>query len=154
MDDGLDRRHRLPGTHDRRPHRGCRANRRVPAGAGNPYPAALDDCYAALQWAAGSAGPEHGFDDAWIGVLGESAAGGLAAALALVARDRGGPALTAQILDVPTVDNRLQTPSMRDLHDTPLWRAEYSPISWKYYLGEIQPGTPGCRCTQHRPART
>jgi acetyl esterase/lipase len=59
-----------------------------------------------------------------------------------VARDRGGPALTAQILDAPTVDDRLETPSMRDLPDTPLWRAEYSPVSWKYYLGEMQPGSP------------
>jgi acetyl esterase len=109
----------------------------------NPYPAGLDDSYAVLQWMASDAGREHGIDSRRIGVLGESAGGGLAAALALVAKDRGGPALIAQLLDAPTVDDRLETHSMRNLPDTPFWQASNSPYSWKYYLGDIaQPGSP------------
>jgi acetyl esterase len=108
----------------------------------DPYPAGLNDCYAALLWMAGEAGRDHGIDDARIGALGESAGGGLAAALALVARDRGGPALAAQFLDAPTVDDRLRTHSMRNLPDTPTWSASNSSHSWKYYLGDTaQPGS-------------
>ncbi|MER5795480.1 alpha/beta hydrolase [Streptomyces sp. NPDC001980] len=109
----------------------------------NPYPAALDDCYAAVLWMAGEAGRAHGIDGARIGVLGESAGGGLAAALVLVARDRGGPVPAVQFLDAPTVDDRLRTHSMRNLPETPTWSAANSPYSWKYYLGDTaQPGGP------------
>jgi acetyl esterase/lipase len=55
----------------------------------NRFPAAVDDCYAALTWAAdhaGAGGP--------IGVMGESAGGNLSAVVCLLARDRGGPALS------------------------------------------------------------
>jgi acetyl esterase len=109
----------------------------------NPYPAALDDSYAALLWIAGEAAKEHGIDAARIGVLGESSGGGLAAALALVSRDRGGPALAAQFLDAPTVDDRLQTHSMRNIPHSPTWNATNSPYSWGYYLhGVAEPGSP------------
>ena len=105
----------------------------------HPYPAALDDSYAVLQWAAGK-GDEYGIDPERLGVLGESAGGGLAAALALLARDRGGPRLTAQFLDAPTIDDRLDTPSMT-LSDTPAWQSVNSPYSWRYYLqGTAEPG--------------
>ncbi|WP_326567994.1 alpha/beta hydrolase [Amycolatopsis rhabdoformis] len=108
----------------------------------NPYPAALDDCHRALGWLAGEAGRSRGIDPARLGVLGESSGGGLAAALALVAKDRGGPALAAQFLDAPTVDDRLGTDSMRDLPGTPTWNAANSPYSWQYYLGDIARGGP------------
>ncbi|WP_052849200.1 alpha/beta hydrolase [Streptomyces avicenniae] len=109
----------------------------------HPYPAALEDAYAALRWLAGDAGAAEGVDPARLAVLGESAGGGLAAALAMLARDRGGPALAAQILDAPTVDDRLATPSMRDLPDTPTWKASNSRLSWRYYLaGTAAPGDP------------
>ena len=65
----------------------------------HPFPIPLEDCYAALVWAS-----ELG-DDVAIG--GQSAGGNLAAALALLARDRGGPRVTAQWLDVPALDLRL-----------------------------------------------
>jgi acetyl esterase len=107
----------------------------------DPYPAALDDCHAALRWMTGRAGREHGIDESRIGVLGESSGGGLAAALCLRARDHGGPTVIAQFLDAPTVDDRLQTHSIRHLPDTPTWQASNSPHSWRYYLGSIaQPG--------------
>ncbi|PZG17034.1 alpha/beta hydrolase [Nonomuraea aridisoli] len=105
----------------------------------HPYPAALEDCYAALRWLS----EQPGVDPGRIGVLGESAGGGLAAALAMLARDRGGPRLIAQFLDAPTVDDRLGTPSMRDLTDTPGWQAANSPHSWRHYLrGTAEPGGP------------
>jgi acetyl esterase len=106
----------------------------------HPYPAALDDSYAVLQWAAGN-GDEYGIDPERLGVLGESAGGGVAAALALLTRDRSGPHLTAQFLDAPTLDDRLDTPSMTTLSDTPAWQSVNSPYSWRYYLqGTAEPG--------------
>jgi acetyl esterase/lipase len=106
----------------------------------HPYPAGLEDSYAALEWAAGKGG-EYGIDPGRLGVLGESAGGGLAAALSLLARDRGGPRLAAQFLDAPTVDDRLDTPSMTTLTETPTWRSANSPYSWRYYLqGTAEPG--------------
>jgi acetyl esterase/lipase len=107
----------------------------------NPYPAALDDAYAALRWATSSAAAQLGIDTSRIGVLGESAGGGLAASLALVARDRGGPSLIAQFLDAPTVDDRLATHSIRTLVDVPVWQPRNSPYSWGHYLrGTANPG--------------
>ena len=71
----------------------------------HPFPAPQQDCYAALQWLAASA-DELGIDAARIGITGESAGGGLAAATALMARDLGGPALAAQFLTYPMLDHR------------------------------------------------
>ncbi|MFC4295560.1 alpha/beta hydrolase [Novosphingobium tardum] len=70
-----------------------------------PFPAPQDDCLAALRWMSENA-EELGIDSARIGILGESAGGGLAAATALMARDTGGPALAAQILVYPMLDHR------------------------------------------------
>ncbi|QWF81287.1 alpha/beta hydrolase [Amycolatopsis sp. CA-230715] len=99
----------------------------------NPFPAGLEDCYTALVWTAEHAA-ELGIDPARIAVAGESAGGGLSAALALLARDRGGPALCFQVLNIPELDDRLDTPSMRQFTDTPMWRTDRAEISWKYYL--------------------
>jgi acetyl esterase/lipase len=68
----------------------------------NPYPAALDDCYAALTWLAG----QSWVDATRIAVGGASAGGGLAAALALRARDRGEVQPIAQLLAYPMLDDR------------------------------------------------
>jgi acetyl esterase/lipase len=107
----------------------------------DPYPAALNDAYAALEWITSSAASELGIDTSRTGVLGESAGGGLAASLALVARDRGGPTLSAQFLDAPTVDDRLATHSIRTLVDVPVWQPRNSPYSWRHYLrGTAKPG--------------
>ena len=75
----------------------------------NPHPTPVEDCYAALRWLA-----EHsamlGVDPSRIAVMGDSAGGGLAAAVSLLARDRGGPAIAAQILIYPMLDDRPATP--------------------------------------------
>lgn len=107
----------------------------------HPYPAALEDSYAVLQWSVDK-GEEYGIDPDRLGVLGESAGGGLAAALTLVARDRGGPRLAAQFLDAPTIDDCLGSVSMTTLSDTPAWQSVNSPYSWRYYLqGIAEPGS-------------
>jgi acetyl esterase len=100
----------------------------------NPFPAGLDDCYAALTWTARSA-TELGIDPERLAVCGHSAGGGLAAALALLARDRGGPAVCFQYLGVPELDDRLDTPSMLTYVDTPLWNRRFAEFSWDSYLG-------------------
>ncbi|MGP4084934.1 alpha/beta hydrolase [Streptomyces sp. KR55] len=101
----------------------------------NPFPAGLEDCYAALAWTAKSAS-ELGIDPDRIGIAGESAGGGLAAAVALLARDRRGPALCFQYLGVAELDDRQETPSMRDYDDIPLWNSQAAQVSWDCYLGE------------------
>lgn len=100
----------------------------------HPYPAALEDTYATLEWLAGAAG-ELGVDPARIAAAGDSAGGNLSTALALLTRDRGGPPLRFQFLDVPVTDDRLDTPSMKAFTDTPMWNRSDAVLSWRYYLG-------------------
>nr|WP_194737057.1 alpha/beta hydrolase [Actinomadura sp. RB99] len=108
----------------------------------HPFPAGLEDCYAALTWTAANAA-DLGIDPGRLAVGGESAGGGLSAATALLARDRGGPALCFQLLGIPELDDRLDTPSMRAFHDTPIWNRPNAELSWDYYLGEGVRGTAG-----------
>lgn len=68
-----------------------------------PYPTAPEDCYAALCWVVEHA-PSLDIDRSRVVVGGESAGGNLAAAIALMARDRGGPPLALQLLEVPVTD--------------------------------------------------
>ena len=99
-----------------------------------PYPGPLEDCYAALQWASDNSS-ELNIDPARLAVFGQSAGGGLSAATALLARDRGGPALCFQYLGIPELDDRLHTPSMQAFVDTPMWNRPNAELSWDYYLG-------------------
>ncbi|MGW6443082.1 alpha/beta hydrolase [Lentzea sp. NPDC055074] len=104
----------------------------------HPFPAPVEDCYAALVWTATKA-DELGIDPARLGVGGESAGGGLTAGTVLLARDRGGPGLAFQLLGIPELDDRLDTESMRDYVDTPLWNRPNAIYSWTAYLG-TEPG--------------
>ena len=101
----------------------------------HPFPAGIEDCYAALVWLHEHA-DELGVDTARIAVNGGSAGGGLAAGLALLARDRGGPRLCFQYLGIPELDDRLDTASMQRFHDTPMWARPAAEKSWEWYLGE------------------
>src|ERR1043165_4368281 len=74
----------------------------------HPFPAGLEDCYAALVWLHKESAT-LGVDTARIAINGGSAGGGLAAGLALLARDRGGPAICFQYLGIPELDDRLET---------------------------------------------
>jgi acetyl esterase/lipase len=104
----------------------------------HPFPAGLHDCYAALEYLAKNAA-ELGVDPQHIGIAGNSAGAGLAAAIALLARDQGGPQLCMQYLGIPELDDRLQTPSMLAYTDTPVWHRPNAVLSWRYYLGGEPP---------------
>ena len=77
------------------------------------FPAAPDDCYAATRWVAEHA-PEFGGDPSRLAVAGDSAGGNLAAVVALMARDRGGPPLRFQLLVYPAVDARMTSASIEE----------------------------------------
>lgn len=100
-----------------------------------PFPGGLEDCYAALCWLAENTAAQN-IDPSRIVVMGMSAGGGLSAATALLARDRGGPAICFQYLGIPEVDDRLETTSMVEFDDTPMWSRPAAIISWDCYLGE------------------
>jgi acetyl esterase len=102
----------------------------------HPYPAGLHDCFAGLTFLHAEAGA-LGVDPARLAVVGASAGGGLAAATALLARDRGGPPLCFQMLHIPELDDRLETPSMLAFVDSPVWNRPLAVISWQAYLGEL-----------------
>ncbi|MER7624953.1 alpha/beta hydrolase [Streptomyces sp. NPDC126503] len=101
----------------------------------HPYPAALDDAWAVLHWVAANAGP-LGVDGERIAVGGHSAGGGLAAALALRARDERGPAIRFQLLNQPQLDDRQETWSQRNFTDTPWMNRDRVAASWGFYLGD------------------
>lgn len=78
----------------------------------NPFPAAAEDAYAAAAWLGERAG-EIGGDPARLAVCGDSAGGNLAAVVALMARDRGGPSIAMQVLAYPITDFDFETESYR-----------------------------------------
>jgi len=84
----------------------------------HPFPAALDACYAAAAWAEAGAqelgGAEAGGGRPRVAVGGDSAGGNLAAAVALMARARGGPTISHQLLIYPVIANDFDTPSYKD----------------------------------------
>lgn len=105
-----------------------------------PFPGPLEDIYAGLVWTVDHA-DELGFDPQRVAIQGVSAGGGLCAALALLARDRGGPHIAFQFLSVPELDDRLTTASMTEFTDTPLWNRPRAVVSWDCYLGPGRAGT-------------
>ncbi|MGV0714331.1 alpha/beta hydrolase [Mycolicibacterium sp. XJ662] len=101
----------------------------------HPYPDSLEDCYSALTWLAAL----PSVDPARVAIGGASAGGGLAAALALMARDRGEVPVAAQLLVYPMLDDR--TCDRRDL-DNPglrLWNQTSNKFGWAAYLGDADP---------------
>ncbi|WP_410538830.1 alpha/beta hydrolase [Streptomyces sp. KL2] len=106
----------------------------------HPFPAPLEDCYAGLCGLVERSG-ELGVLPDRIALWGDSAGAGLAAGLALLARDRGGPAVCFQHLCSPALDDRLSTPSARRFTDTPVWNRRNAAISWDAYLGHGVRGT-------------
>jgi acetyl esterase/lipase len=103
----------------------------------HPYPAPLDDCYAGLVWVAAHA-DELGIDGNQIVIAGASAGGGLAAGLALLARDRGEVPVAYQLLIYPMIDDRNVTPSSRII-GAPIWSRDANLLGWRGYLGR-EPG--------------
>jgi len=107
-----------------------------------PHPGPIEDCYAALLWLHRHAAT-LGIDAMRIGVCGESAGGGLAAALALLARDRGEVALRFQHLIYPMLDDRTCVRSDPHPHvGQHVWTAEHNRFGWSSLLGAA-PGSEG-----------
>jgi len=104
----------------------------------HPFPAPLDDCYAALTWAVGHAAT-LGIDPGRVAVGGASAGGGRAAALALLARDRGEVSIAFQFLVYPMLDDRTISPSSRAVTDPRVWNLASNRNGWRAYLG-TEPG--------------
>jgi acetyl esterase len=106
----------------------------------HPFPAALDDAYAVLTWTAEHAA-ELGIDPERIAVGGHSAGAGLAAAVALRARDQQGPPIRFQLLNQPQLDDRQETWSARHFTDTPWMTRDKLAATWRHYLGSA-PASP------------
>lgn len=101
----------------------------------HPFPAPIEDCYAALRWLAATAG-ELGVDRSRIAIGGASAGGGLAAGLALLARDRGEVPLAFQLLIYPMIDDRNVAPAGEQYPDTLIWSRANNIVGWRSYLGQ------------------
>jgi len=103
-----------------------------------PHPGPVEDCYAGLTWTAEHA-EELGIDPARLVVAGGSAGGGLAAAVALMARDRGGPALAGQLLNCPLLDDHNDSLSSHQTVGSPFDRTA-SDTGWTALLGDGRGG--------------
>ncbi|WP_410662192.1 alpha/beta hydrolase [Amycolatopsis sp. lyj-84] len=105
----------------------------------HPHPAPIEDCYAGLTWMVENAA-ELGFDPARLIVGGGSAGGGLSAGIALLARDRGGPALAGQLLLCPMIDSRNDSASTKEFAERGVWSREANEFGWRSLLnGQTSP---------------
>jgi len=104
----------------------------------HPYPASVEDCYVALSWAVAHA-VELGVDPARVAIMGDSAGGGMAAGVALMARDRGGPALAAQVLVYPMLDDRT-TSAPPTIEPMLSWAVGDNITGWGCLLGDAAGG--------------
>jgi acetyl esterase/lipase len=122
----------------------------------NPAPCGVEDCYAALRYMSEHAS-ELGIDPARIAVMGDSAGGGLAAGVALIARDRGlSPPLAKQILIYPMLDDRTKFSYGADapLHKFLTWKTADNVLAWDAYLGADRAGRPEAVVSEYAaPAR-
>jgi acetyl esterase len=100
----------------------------------HPYPAAVDDCLAALEWTAGSLSEITGRDDVPLIVAGDSAGGNLAAVVARRARDGDGPVIDLQVLIYPVTDADLDRPSYTDPDNQLLLTRDGMRWFWDLYL--------------------
>lgn len=104
-----------------------------------PFPGAIEDIYAGLAWVYANA-EAQGFDLSRIGVMGESAGGGFAAALALLARDRGEYKLNFQHLIYPMLDDRTCTADPHPYAGEFVWPASNNYFGWASLLGKAPGG--------------
>ena len=102
----------------------------------NRYPAAVEDVFTGLEWLSVNA-VELNLDAERIVIDGVSAGGGLAAATALLARDRGGPALLGQMLICPMLDDRNNSVSSEQMAGVGAWDRTANETGWSAYLGDM-----------------
>jgi acetyl esterase/lipase len=99
----------------------------------HPFPAGVEDCYATLLWVVRYAS-RLGIDRSRIAIAGDSAGGGLAAAIAQMARDKKGPPICMQMLLYPVTDCSRTTESANKYTDTPIWNSLANRKMWDIYL--------------------
>ncbi|KAI2464422.1 alpha/beta hydrolase fold-domain-containing protein [Annulohypoxylon bovei var. microspora] len=106
----------------------------------HPFHAGVDDVYAAVRWLQASA-REFDVDPARIVIMGQSAGGGVAAGVALMARDRGlSPPLAGQCLRYPMLDDRTTYPESDPRNKYWTWSVAANDMGWTYYLGGLEKG--------------
>jgi acetyl esterase/lipase len=105
----------------------------------NPPPAQFDDAYSATAWVADNAKP-LGVDPGRLAVVGDSAGGSLAAAVALAARDHDGPDICCQVLLYPGLDRDMAAPSVTALADAPMLSLD--DINYMHDLADSGAGAP------------
>jgi acetyl esterase len=103
------------------------------------FPAAADDCYAALVWVADNL-ELLGAPPGRVAVGGDSAGGNLAAVAAIMAKERGGPVVTFQLLVYPVIDATMQSASHRDNAEGYLLTGRAMTWFWECYLGSPDDG--------------
>jgi len=106
-----------------------------------PHPGPLEDCYAGLVWGSADA-HELNIDPERIVTGGTTAGGGLAAGATLVARDRGGPAILAQLLLSPMLDDCNDSPSAQQMRGVGIWDGSSNETGWNALLGDGFRGGP------------
>jgi acetyl esterase len=99
------------------------------------FPAGLEDCYAATRWVA-EHGVELGGDPTRLAIGGDSAGGNLAAAVALLARERGGPKISFQVLIYPVTDANFETGSYREMAEGYGLTRDNMQYFWELYLAD------------------
>ncbi len=104
-----------------------------------PFPGPIEDCYAAFQWITANA-KTLGIDAKHIVVGGESAGGGLTAALAILARDRGAAPIACQMLTYPMLDDRSNTAYEHAYVGEFVWTRASNDYGWRSYLGRAPGG--------------
>jgi acetyl esterase/lipase len=114
----------------------------------HPFPAPLDDCYGVFRWAAAEA-DALGIDAGRIALGGASAGGGLAAALALRARDRGELNACFQLLIYPAINDLNVAQVSASIPENLFWSRENALIGWRAYLGRLADGS---RIPEHAAA--
>lgn len=121
----------------------------------HPFPAPVEDCYAGLKWLFAHAG-ELGVDPSRIAIGGASGGGGLAAGLALMARDRREVQVAFQLLIYPMIDDRNATPASYAITDARVWNRDSNRLGWRAYLGregggaDVSPYAAASRATDLR----
>jgi acetyl esterase/lipase len=117
----------------------------------HPFPAGVDDCWAALQWTAEHAA-QLGGDPNRIAVAGDSAGGNLAAVMAQLARDNGGPKLAFQLLWYPTTAANLSLPSFAENADAPILNRNVIDAFLTWYIPGVDINDPTALPAKMAPA--
>lgn len=99
----------------------------------HPFPTSVEDCYAGLKWVYDNA-EALGIDRNRIAIGGDSAGGNLTAVTSLLVRERGEIPVCFQMLIYPVTDARMETGSMAEFPDTPMWNAKQNHKMWELYL--------------------